>query len=109
MRYAFAGTGNDVDQHFGHAKYWQIYDVENGSGVFVETRLAIAKHGDNCDGGFEHIADVLTDCDSVFVNRIGPSAAAFMLSRGKRVFEAAGGIDDIIAQLARDDTVAGTD
>jgi hypothetical protein len=43
--------------------------------------------------------EVLKDCDAVFSIKIGPSAAAFMIGRGKRVFEADGPVEGIIAEL----------
>ena len=83
----------------GSARYWQIYDIDDSGGSFVETRKTAAKCSGHCEGRFEHILAVLEDCDALFVNRIGTDAAAFMLSHQKRVFEANGAVDDIIAQL----------
>lgn len=104
IRAGFASIdGAVVDQHFGSARYWQIYDIDDSGGTFVETRKTAAKCSGHCEGGFEHILAVLEDCDALFVNRIGVGAAAFMLSHQKRVFEANGAVDDIIAQLIDSD------
>lgn len=100
-RIAFASTGDSIDQHFGSARYWQVYDLaDDGTYQHVETRRTAAKCQGNCEGGFEHLLETLNDCDAVFVSRIGQSAAAFMIGRGKRVFEAAGEIKEILAQVA---------
>jgi len=100
-RIAFAATGEYVDQHFGSARYFQIYDLaDKGEHEHVETRRPEAKCRGNCEGGFEHLLLVLNDCDAVFVSKIGQSAAAFMIGKGKRVFEANGKIEDILAKLA---------
>jgi predicted Fe-Mo cluster-binding NifX family protein len=98
-RVAFASIdGTAVDQHFGSARYWQIYDISEEE-TFIETRKSAAKCQGHCDGGFEHLLKLLDDCDAIFVLKIGQSAAAFMLAKGKRVFEAVGAIEEIIAQL----------
>ncbi len=98
-RVGFASiNGACVDQQFGSARYWQIYDID-GSGEFVETRKTAAKCAGHCEGGFGHLLEVLRDCDALFVSRIGESAAAFMIANGKRVFEAQGSVEDIIDEL----------
>lgn len=99
IRAGFASIdGAFVDQHFGSARYWQIYDIDQ-EGVFVETRKTAARCAGHCEGGFDHILEVLEDCDALFVSRIGESAAAVMIAQGKRVFEAAGPVEEIIDQL----------
>ncbi|CDZ23975.1 dinitrogenase iron-molybdenum cofactor biosynthesis [[Clostridium] cellulosi] len=101
-RIGFASIdGTIIDQHFGSARYWQIYDVDTEA-HFVETRKTAAKCQGHCEGGFEHLISVLNDCDAIFVLKIGEPAAAFMLSKGKRVFEAAGEVDKILAKLIGD-------
>jgi len=102
-RIAFASTGEYIDQHFGSARYFQIYDLaDDGNHEHIETRTADAKCRGNCEGGFDHLLQILCDCDAVFVSKIGQSAAAFMISHGKRVFEASGKIEDIITKLTEE-------
>jgi len=99
-RAAFASTdGSYIDQHFGSARFFQVYDIGDNGYSRVETRKAEAKCRGNCEGGFDHLLEILKDCDAVFVSKIGQSAAEFMIGRGKRVFEAAGAVEKIIAQL----------
>jgi len=98
-RIGFASIdGTVIDQHFGSARYWQIYDVDKEA-HFVETRKTAAKCQGHCEGGFDHLLSVLDDCDAIFVLKIGKAAAAVMLAKGKRVFEATGEVDEILAQL----------
>jgi predicted Fe-Mo cluster-binding NifX family protein len=102
-RIAFASTGEYIDQHFGSARFFQVYDLaDGGNHEHVETRVAEAKCQGNCEGGFDHLLQALNDCDAVFVSRIGQSAAAFMIAHGKRVFEANGRVEDILAKLAEE-------
>lgn len=91
-------SGTVIDQHFGSARYWQIYDVDSEA-HFVETRKTEAKCRGHCEGGFEHLLTVLKDCDAIFALKIGEAAAAFMISKGIRVFEAAGDVKGIMAWL----------
>lgn len=98
-RVGFASIdGACVDQHFGSARYWQIYDIDTED-TFVETRKTAAKCAGHCEGGFDHLLEALHDCDALFVSRIGESAAAYMIAQGKRVFEAQGPLEDIISEL----------
>lgn len=94
--------GAEIDEHFGSARYWQIYDVDT-SAHFVETRKTQAKCQGNCEGGFEHLLAALDDCDAIIVFKIGSTAAAFMLSRGKRVFEAYGDVEKVLERIIEGD------
>jgi predicted Fe-Mo cluster-binding NifX family protein len=98
---AFASTGEYIDQHFGSARYFQVYDIDGSGYRHVETRNAKALCMGHCEGGFEHLFSALADCGAVFALKIGPSAIAFMNRRGKRVFEASGAVEEIIAELVK--------
>ncbi|MBQ8935678.1 MAG: diguanylate cyclase [Oscillospiraceae bacterium] len=104
-RVGFASiSGAYVDEHFGSARYWQIYDIKDAEDPddavkFVETRKTRARCQGHCEGGFEDTLNILSDCDALFVSRIGQSAAAYMIAHNKRVFEAAGELDEILQQL----------
>lgn len=98
-RIGFASTdGTIIDQHFGSARYWRIYDVDTKA-HFIETRKTTAKCQGHCEGGFGHLLTVLEDCDVIFVLKIGEAAALYLLSNGKRVFEATGEVKDIIVWI----------
>lgn len=98
-RVAFASIdGGTINEHFGSARYWQIYDIDE-TATFIETRKTAAKCQGHCEGGFDHILEAVGDCEAIFVSKIGPSAAAFMISRGKRVFEAMGEVEELILEL----------
>jgi len=102
FRVAFASIdGSCVDQHFGSAHYFHVYDISGSKYDHVETRRPAAKCQGHCEGGFDHLLAALSDCDAVFVSQIGQAAAAFMIGHGKRVFEAKGAVEEIIAELAK--------
>ncbi len=96
---AFASIdGVAVDQHFGHARYWQVYNLE-GDVEFVETRKMPASCSGTCSGNFDAAYEVLKDCAAIFVSKIGEVAAAYMIGKGIKVYEAAGSIDRLIYAL----------
>ncbi|GHV11880.1 hypothetical protein FACS1894219_03780 [Clostridia bacterium] len=106
VRIAFASIdGGAVDSHFGSARYFQIYDVylrdDHDGEVFshAETRRTDAKCKGSCESGFGHLVKLLEDCKAVFALKVGGGAASAMLTAGIRVFEAAGEIEEIIAEL----------
>jgi len=102
QRVAFASTGKYIDQHFGSARCFQVYDIGGGKYDFVETREAVAKCQGHCEGGFDHLLEALNDCGMVFVSQIGPSAIAFMAGKGKRVFEASGAVEEILSYIVKE-------
>jgi len=118
MRVGFASVdGIYVNEHFGHSKYWEIVDIRDendpdpgpektdsdkessGGIVFAETRMV--RSGCNCHDLklFDDMLDTLKDCDILVVARIGQEAAEYVISKGKRVFEAVGGIKEIAEKL----------
>jgi len=103
FRVAFASMdGSRVDQHFGSARYFQVYDINGSEYHHVDTRKPEAKCQGHCEGGFDHLLAALNDCNAVFVSQIGPQAIEFMIGHGKRVFEAEGAVEEIIASLIKE-------
>ena len=106
---AFASVdGLNVDEHFGHARYWQIYDF-SGDGEFVETLKMPPVCGGSCSDNFAPAYELLKDCAALFVAKIGEPAAAYMLSRGLKVYEAAGSVDKIALAIKERGLLNGQD
>ena len=98
-RIAVASSGGvEVDLHFGHAGEFQIYDVEGDNYRFVESRYArpSCQHQSHNTNRFDRIIELLSDCDAIFVSRIGNGAAEYMITNGVRVFEAPYKINEVI-------------
>lgn len=103
MRVAFASYDNTIiDQHFGSARYWQIYDIDSES-TFIETRKIPVTYQEKHELKFNQILTVLEDCEAFFVLQIGESAVAYMILNHKRVFEASGDIQSIAHELIKSD------
>ena len=76
--------GGRINQHFGHAKEFQIYEVSTSGAKFVGHRRV-----DNyCQGGFgeeeslETVIRAINDCVAVFISRIGNCPREGLLKAG---------------------------
>jgi len=101
-RIAFASTDRlTVHQHFGQAEVFQIVDFDEAGHVFVGEREAQAACGaDGHDTNrFDAALKLLSDCEAVFVGKIGPGASDYLRARGMRVFETPGVIENVIGAL----------
>jgi predicted Fe-Mo cluster-binding NifX family protein len=95
-----------INQHFGHTRWFLIYDVaEDGTGSLVERREVVpwcnsTNHTDT-EGGDSGIAGDMGDCTAVLTARIGPPARKQLELAGLSVFEEASAIDGALKKLAR--------
>lgn len=88
--------GRNIDEHFGQAGVFNIYDVaDDGTFQLLEERRITPhcpgdpKVGPAADATVAQLADV----EAVFVNRIGPGASQSLAGRGIKAFSLAGPID----------------
>lgn len=98
-------NGVDIDEHFGRAAFFRIYDLTNDGYTFVESRDAVAacQHArTHSQTDFDRIIALLSDCDALLVARIGEGAAAYLIERNVRVFEVSGSIDAVLNKLLAD-------
>jgi nitrogen fixation protein NifB len=81
--------GGVVNQHFGHAKEFQIYEVDGNQVSFVSHR----KVDHYCQGGygeaatFENIVKAIADCQAVLVSKIGESPKEKLQKAGIQAIE----------------------
>ncbi len=102
IRIAFASTdGAYIDQHFGSARIFQVFDISGISYDLADTRRIEPSCGGNC-GDFGLLLKLLDDCDAVFVSKIGQGAADYVIRQGKRVFEASGPVEGVIERIIAD-------
>ncbi|MDR2427244.1 MAG: hypothetical protein LBD46_08740 [Endomicrobium sp.] len=86
---AFASLyGTEVDQHFGMADMFYIYEI-NGDNVVLSEKRRFERNAERChnDENFAKVYELLKDCDAVFSAKIGQSAAEYMIKKNLRVFE----------------------
>ena len=106
IRVAVASNdGKYVNQHFGHAQQFLIFDVDpDGAYEFLELR----KNVPSCNGGESNESErmktlkIIKDCDAVIVSRIGQGAADFLVSHGIKPYIMPDFIDNAIEKLTRD-------
>jgi predicted Fe-Mo cluster-binding NifX family protein len=90
MRIAIASSnGESVDQHFGQADNFLIYDVGDTEVEFVEDRDVSTSFGSSphSDENLERLAGLLSDCSAVFVLKIGARSYKYLYERGVNSFE----------------------
>ena len=97
--------GINVNEHFGQAKFFRVYELSDSGYEFIELRDAVAacQHSLGHDTTrFDKIIELLSDCDALFVEKIGIGAAAYLIEKGVRVFEVSGSIEGLIGKLIAD-------
>jgi len=88
MKIAVASTdGKKVDEHFGKAERFLVYELTEEGPRFVAERKVEAYSTGDRDHGFEsdrflQVADVIADCERVYVSRIGDRPAEELSLRG---------------------------
>jgi len=88
-RIAIASSdGESVDQHFGQAINFLIYEISEGQVEFIEDREVITNQDQefHSDANFERITILLKDCKAVFVRKIGERAIRYLLVNGIKSF-----------------------
>ena len=104
-----SSTGKGIDQHFRQAHRFEIFDLEETHYTFIETRLRETEKERGHDFSvFNEIAQLLADCEGVFVSHIGMGAARYLNSIGLRVFEAPYPVDKVLEKLLTDGVFSST-
>jgi predicted Fe-Mo cluster-binding NifX family protein len=88
-RIAIASSdGESVNQHFGQAGNFLIYEVSEGHVDFIEDREVIfdPEIHTQSDANFERVTILLSDCKAVFVLKIGERAIRYLLVNGIKSF-----------------------
>ncbi len=98
-----------VDQHFGHATDFYIYEARGSEVRFVERR-GVGKYCDNtpgCDGKgggkqmkFEEIHRAIEDCAAVITMRIGEAPRQKLAEKGMMAFTGFGRIEEAVQDAA---------
>jgi predicted Fe-Mo cluster-binding NifX family protein len=109
MSWRIAITSADgvlINQHFGHARFFFIVDIERDGSFSVAEKRAVTPW---CRSGAEErdaeegdsgIADRISDCLAVLTARIGPPARRKLEQAGLSVFEEPAEIAAAVKKLA---------
>ncbi|AJE04156.1 nitrogen fixation protein NifX [Geobacter pickeringii] len=80
MKVAFTSTtGEMIDEHFGMAKNFQIWEIGPEGSSFVET-VTVGVHGDDEEDKIAARAAALRECAIVYTMAIGGPAAAKLVA-----------------------------
>jgi len=93
MKVAFATIdGKNVDEHFGRAGMFAIYEITEGGHRFVETRkfsdgmdksvTDTKDMGPLHDSAVQNKVDKLVDCKLIYMTEIGGPSAARLVKKG---------------------------
>lgn len=86
FRVAVASSdGKVVNQHFGHAQFFIIFDVKSEADfVFIEERKTNPPcgFGEHDKSTLEEAVDRISDCNYVLCYQIGKGASAILSERG---------------------------
>ncbi|HWI55256.1 MAG TPA: NifB/NifX family molybdenum-iron cluster-binding protein, partial [Desulfobacteria bacterium] len=77
MSYKIAVASSDgkvVNQHFGRATQFLIFDIKDGSYQFNELRKTspFCKDREHDDDSLQKTVELVSDCKAVLVSQIGP-------------------------------------
>lgn len=90
-----------VNEHFGRAKRFVIYEFENGNWTHLgsrENRPACAGQEHN-DGLLEQTVELIADCRAVVIAQIGSTATDLLLGHRILPFMLSGTIADALSTL----------
>jgi predicted Fe-Mo cluster-binding NifX family protein len=98
--------GKEINQHFGHAERFLIYDVENGDAKLVDERI-VERY---CSFDPEHpmrvhllkgIVDALAGCRAVVTAQMGEHPKNELEKLGVEAFMTSGPIKHTLVELAK--------
>jgi predicted Fe-Mo cluster-binding NifX family protein len=107
-RVAVASTdGKVINQHFGHADRFHIFDIDDSGFRYVESRSAVpfcagGSHESRTDGEVLDLLTALRDCRAVLVSRIGGGAVDMLDANGIDSIEAKGEIEDVLRKISEE-------
>jgi predicted Fe-Mo cluster-binding NifX family protein len=106
MAWRIAITSADdvlINQHFGHARWFVIRDLERDGTNRSAGRREINQTcggGDHGEAVWPEVLEALSDCTAVITARIGPTPRKRLELAGISVFEEPAVIDEALKKLA---------
>lgn len=96
---AASSDGKYVNQHFGKADKFLIFDIKNNEEhEFIELRETTPRCGGDPNLKKETI-ELISDCDILLVSQIGPGAQKKLINRGVRPLIMPVFIEDALEKL----------
>ncbi len=107
IRFAVASkSGMLIDEHFGHAKTFYIYEYKDGKSVYIENRDVdkYCRGAEDCEeeqDKIEKIFKTIQDCQGVLAVRIGSSPEKKLIDKGISVFKTYDRIEKAVQEAAQ--------
>jgi len=101
-RIAAASTdGKTINEHFGKAAVFLIYEIGKKGYTFIEERKVtpLSCESGHTEDGILSTLDTLKDCTAVIAVKVGGSVKRAFEINGISVFEAPGSIDNALDKL----------
>jgi nitrogen fixation protein NifX len=102
VRIAVASNdGKVVNQHFGHAGKFLIFEFDGEKFHFMELRegTPVCRQGTHDEETLSRAADALSDCSYIVASKVGEGAAGVLLAKRIRAFIDADFIDKSLEKL----------
>lgn len=95
--------GKVINQHFGRAEAFHVFEIDNNAYSFVETRKSVpcCQEFDHTNERFDRVLDLLSDCKAVLAAKIGDGASQYLINHGMEVFQAVGPVTAVIEEIIR--------
>ncbi|MSM39830.1 MAG: dinitrogenase iron-molybdenum cofactor biosynthesis protein [Geobacter sp.] len=98
--------GKVVNQHFGHAERFLIYDVDNGKARLVDEKKVERYCSYDPDHPLRNhllqaIAEALTGCRAVLCSQIGEAPQNAMRDLGIETYVTSGPVEPTVVELAK--------
>jgi predicted Fe-Mo cluster-binding NifX family protein len=111
-RAAFASSDGDfIDYHYGRATSFVVYELGSSRAPIllgkrrnyrIPVQGAIEQGSAHRRENLEKVAELLSDCDALFVAKIGETPAKFFIERGVRVFQIEERIDRVLEEIGKE-------
>jgi len=100
-----SSNGESVNQHFGNAENFLIYEVSKEKVSFVEDRPMQSSSigAGHSDEKVVYLADQLQDCSVVFVTKIGMKASRYLYQHKLKSFQVNFSLNYIFTTLLRNE------
>jgi len=98
-----SSNGESVDQHFGQAKNFLIYEILQDSVEFIEDREVefVSDEAAHSDSNLGQLSILLKDCKAVFVVKIGEKASSYLHINGISSFSVNYSLNHIFTSLLK--------
>ena len=98
-----SSDGKVINQHFGKASRFLIFEVDKGKIRFIESRdnkpvCGSAEDG-HSDNALERTISWISDCEVLLCSRIGGGAEEALRKKGIRPIEAHDFIEEVLRQM----------